>query len=256
MNLKKMYRLVLKLIGANQREDHPELGILQVNSEKAVVFVGHPDRPVTASMVEDRVRQVRTLDGAGYHKLIVLGFDYESNFEERWRSRQIAGFDVQFLQIPNEIFDLMKRVKAEDDLMGKIQFFEKPYLKLEKPRILPQDKKSAEVEVALERYVMKDFPKTMTRKQDAAEVRKKLLEIEQKNWPALIDWWAVDWDYNGKTFVCRWQTHRGFGKRVHIVPTSARFKLERRPIRYTIAVRVVDIFGNDATVLTHIDLRE
>jgi len=61
----------------------------------------------------------------------------------------------------------------------------------------------------------------------------------------LIDCWAVDWGYAGRTFKSRWQAFRGNGKRARAVVTEARETLKKKNKRTT-AVRVVDIFGNDA----------
>jgi hypothetical protein len=64
----------------------------------------------------------------------------------------------------------------------------------------------------------------------------------------------VDWDYDGKTFRSRWQDFRGNGKSTKTVGTRANTTLQSGK-RYEIAVRVVDVFGNDATAMTSIDLR-
>ena len=55
----------------------------------------------------------------------------------------------------------------------------------------------------------------------------------------------VDWDYDGFTFKSQWQEFRGNGKKAKTVPIMAEETLEKKNKR-TIAVRVVDIFGNDA----------
>jgi PKD repeat protein len=62
----------------------------------------------------------------------------------------------------------------------------------------------------------------------------------------LIDYWAVDWDYDGFTFKSQWQDLRGFGRKTKVVNTKTSHTYEK-PGKYTIAIRVVDIFGNDAT---------
>jgi hypothetical protein len=76
------------------------------------------------------------------------------------------------------------------------------------------------------------------------------MEAYKKNFAVLIDCWAVDWDYDGKTFKSRWQTFRGNGKGARIVETEAKGILERG--RRKIAVRVVDIFGNEAEEVTEV----
>ena len=76
--------------------------------------------------------------------------------------------------------------------------------------------------------------------QDAA----KRLEIKQRitDWKALVDYWAVDWDYDGQTFKNDWQTFRTRKSR-ELAPQAAHTYADRGDKR--IAVKVTDIFGND-----------
>jgi len=64
------------------------------------------------------------------------------------------------------------------------------------------------------------------------------------------NYWAVDWDYDGFTFKSQWQAFRGNGKKAKTVPIVASETLDKK--RRTIAVRVVDIFGNDAGAMVEI----
>ena len=54
----------------------------------------------------------------------------------------------------------------------------------------------------------------------------------------------IVWDYDGFTFKSQLQAFRGNGKKAKTVPIIAEETLEKKNKR-TIAVRVVDIFGND-----------
>jgi len=66
------------------------------------------------------------------------------------------------------------------------------------------------------------------------------------NFAALIDYWAVDWDYDGTTFKSTWQAIRGNGKRAGTVPIFAESS-ELPAGNRAIAVRLVDVFGNHAS---------
>jgi adenine-specific DNA-methyltransferase len=70
--------------------------------------------------------------------------------------------------------------------------------------------------------------------------------VIKDNFATLIDYWAVDWEYDGSLFKSQWQAIRGNGKRTSTVVTS----VSSPPIKAgkrTIAIRLVDIFGNDAS---------
>ena len=65
-----------------------------------------------------------------------------------------------------------------------------------------------------------------------------------KHWSQWIDYWAVDWDHDGKTFHNQWQTFR----------TRKQTKLEAAAVHsyeaageYNVMVKVIDILGNDTT---------
>src|ERR1700682_1341 len=108
-------------------------------------------------------------------------------------------------------------------LRPKIHFAETPYV-----RVRAEPDGSDRVTVSIERYVVFDVP------------------AAKYNFPFLIDYGTIDPDYDGKTFRSRWQAFRGNGKQPKIVPTSVTLP---RGIGGKIAVRLVDIFGNDASAL-------
>jgi hypothetical protein len=76
---------------------------------------------------------------------------------------------------------------------------------------------------------------------------KKRAEIKSKitDWRALIDYWAVDWDYNGDYFRNDWQAFRT-RKNKDIATQAAHTYPDKgaNPDR-RVAVKVTDIFGND-----------
>jgi hypothetical protein len=75
--------------------------------------------------------------------------------------------------------------------------------------------------------------------------RGKLRAAIKDNFAILIDYWAVDWNYDGATFRSQWQALRGNGKRAKVVGTEATHTLPAAR-KFTVAIRVVDVFGNDA----------
>ena len=129
---------------------------------------------------------------------------------------------------------------------------------MDAPKI--KDLKDGKVEVILsiKRYVLMDIPIRQTTKK-GQEDYSALMKIAKDNFAVLIDYWAIDWDYDGFTFKSQWQAFRGNGKRAKTVTTEAKEVLEK-PVpasgkqgkKCTIAVRVVDIFGNDAGAVMEI----
>jgi adenine-specific DNA-methyltransferase len=253
----EMMAIVLKLYGATLRKGTPELGTRKAPDDIIeLVYVGYPDRPTTAKKVEELARTAEKLDGTGYKRLVVLAWDYDYNFstelEKRLKSSsQKIKAKIELRTIPPEIYEYLKKAKEEDEiepLRGKIRFYEKPYLKLDRPEVGKSQNGQVPVKIKIRRYVIFDIPV------EKEEEKEKLRQIAKGNFPVLIDYWAVDWNYDGLTFKSQWQDFRGHGRQAKIVKTQAETELTAGKT-YAIAVRVVDIFGNDAAGTVEVDLR-
>lgn len=248
----EMQHLIMKLYGATPRDKMSGLGIRKIDNIDELVYVGYPDRPVTAKKAEELALQARNLDGRGYKRLVILGWDYEYNYSQALESRLNALKDkikveVKSRDIPPDIYDYLKKAKSEEDieaLADKVQFYERPYLKVAKPQIKEKSNGKIEVSLSIERYVLMDIPVSQTSKKGQSDYT-ALMKLKKDNFAVLIDYWAIDWDYDGCTFKSQWQAFRGNGRKAKTVLTTATETLEKKTGR-TIAVRVVDIFGNDA----------
>jgi adenine-specific DNA-methyltransferase len=253
-NIALMQRIVLRLFGAEPHPTHADLGTLDERGKSVLVYVGYPDRPLTAKKTAELVKVARTLDGDGYDRLILLAWDYEYNYDEQLEIRR-KGFGVQVdpRLIPPSIYDYLRKSKNPEDLIEKfakkVHFGSKPYLKVGSPKVAEEKGEDSGVSLAIERYVLSEIP--VENESDKAALQ----EISMgEQFGILIDYWAVDWDYDGKTFRSRWQDFRGSHKNRRSVTTRANTRLPRGR-KYDIAVRVVDVFGNDATATTSVDLR-
>jgi len=231
---------------------------------RELVYCGYPDRPVAAHKVEDLAMEAQTLDGAGYKRLVILAWDYEYNYDELLQTRlKAAGKDIKTeiisRQIPPDIYEYLKKARNEEEiekLAEKIKFFEKPYLKVKKPEV-----KGNTVSVGIDNYVLYDFPLGSGKKAD--ESREELIHLVKDNFAILIDYWAIDWDYDGIVFKSQWQDFRGNGRKAKIVatkkehtylPAEASAQAGEKNGKHTIAMRVVDIFGNDATAIIEVKI--
>lgn len=253
--INEMQAIVLKLYGASQRKDYPELGVRKEDGVDELVYVSYPDRPVTARKAVELEELAERLDGRGYKRLVLLGWDYEYNFDQILQDRKRSAkrtwrTDIVAKTIPPEVYEYLKKVKTADEiesLRKKIHFHEKPYLKLIKPKI-EKNKKTWEVSIGIDRYVVFDLPI------EDQKQKEEVLAIIKQNPLALIDYWAVDWDYDGVTFRSEWQAMRQTGRKITTVPsmTSKTFEHVKE---YNVAVRVVDIFGNDATATMKVNLK-
>ena len=248
--------IILRLYGALPRTDYHDLGTRKINGLTELVYVSYPDRPVTAKKVKELESLAEHLDDKGYQQLVILGWDYEYNYDEILHEMEHSSKRPWFTKIvskiiPAEVYTYVKRAKTIDEIASlnwKIQFYKKPYLKLIKPKIQSIDEGKYQVTIGIDRYDVFDFP--IENEQQEKEIQKLVKEKPL----SLIDYWAIDWDYDGITFKSTWHTMRQIGRNIQTIPKSASRNLEGRKL-YTIAVRVVDIFGNDASKTINVDLK-
>jgi len=251
VKLKEMYDIILKLYGATSRSDLQGFGISK-DDKDTLVYVCEPDRPMTGKKAIELGKMAKTVDGKGYKRLIILAWDYDYDFDDVYHklSKNLARtlVDTEFRIIPSDVYKYLRNTKTCDqELANKITFHEKPYLKLSEPQVSSQSGDEARVRVKIDGYVVRDIPVKDESKRPDIE---KMLH---KNFAYLVDYWTVDWDYDGEVFRSKWQAIRE-GNGSGSVPLVAEATLKRGK-KFTIAVRVVDVFGNDASITKEIDLR-
>lgn len=252
VKLKEMYNIVLKLYGAVPRDDWQGFGNKK-DEKDTLVYVSEPDRPVTGKKAIELAKNTATADGRGYKRLVILAWDYEYNFEEDFarlkkntKAKQMA--TVEFKVIPSDVYRYLRSTNVGDvSIADKITFYQKPYLRLGEPQVKSMSEESVSTTIKIDQYVILDIPLKDERK------RPEIEEMLHNNFPALIDFWTVDWDYDGEVFRSKWQAIRD-RKKGEPVPILADANLKRGK-KYTIAVRVVDVFGNDASAVKELDLR-
>ena len=146
----------------------------------------------------------------------------------------------------------MKKTKTIDEidpLKCSINFYEKPYLKLQRPKIQRGLEGKYNVTVGIDRYVIFNYP--IGDENHAREIQ----DLVKERPLCLIDYLAVDWNFNGITFNSTWQITRRVGRNTIAIPQHITKDLDNGKL-YNIAVRVVDIFGNDASSTICVDLRD
>lgn len=216
-------RFILELYQAQ-----PCPGFRNIHGRKggALVVVGAVDAPVTITQVNEAVAECAA---AGQKELHILGWEWEMGMNDPIikQAKVSHGVTLRLLTIPREV---MEKRAVE---CGDIRFFDVAYLKA---AVLPQDKAKRKVKVELKDFAMPDTELI------PEEVRQKITK-----WSDYIDYWAVDWDYRRDTFMNQWQTYRTrTDRRLALVSEEHEYTASGA---YEILVKVVDIFGNDTSLL-------
>jgi len=244
-----------------------------------LVAVGPINTPVSSKLVQDIVKECKE---KGITKIDVLGFDYEMGLDFSQYKEQ--GIDIAFRIIPREVFD-KKAVEKGQVKFYDVAFIEaKPIIKgrgndkeisieLTDFSVFYNQDDSGEIAEALRpggsKVVVEDGQVVKISKDKKTEEISK--EILTKKWSDWIDYWAVDFDFASRKEIIKimedgkekevwtgdyifdneWQSFRTKKNRNLDLVTSPKVATKGK---HKIAVKVVDIFGNDTTKVIEVKI--
>jgi len=268
MKREEFVELILSAYGA-QKSD--QLEPFSGSKGGTAILIGSVDSAVT----QDQVQQaIDTALSVGISRVDVLGFEFEMGISPAMsEAAKEQGLTLTVRYIPNEVFD--KRAIAK----GQVKFYEAGYVEAKcevKNKVLQvtltdfgvfyrqndADETAAELRNGAEKIVVDQGQVVRVAKDKKGIITKVNLT---SNWQDWIDYWAVDFDFasqpeliavikDGKEvkkrtgkyiFENEWQSFRTKSDR-SLELTSSPFTYAD-PGNYSVAVKVIDIFGNDTT---------
>lgn len=254
-------QIVLSLYGALPLppESNPQRNLGQIagldiadrRSSKTLVLADSPNKLTGAATLKKAIAQRDNLLG-GWDRVVVLGWNFEPSIGETITALNDDRLEV--LVIPPDLLDRLRKKGGVDKLRGQVRFSSLQYLTLhpiERVALTPalsQGEREERLTVRLKNYVLLS-PEAINL--DDAN-RQKLQAVANREPLALIEYWAVDPDYDGQVFRSVWQDYRGNtandGDPLRVV-TQAMLSVpaSRGPRR--VCVRVVDVFGFEAEVV-------
>lgn len=245
------------------------------------MLVGPIDAPVTQGQVQEAVEAARKLRVS---RVDVIGFEFEMGLVPHAQDEARAkGVGLALRYIPKDVFDRRAIEK------GQVTFYDVAYVEVqpivkgrsvgvrlrdfgvyyrqEDVDALVASMKNGGSKVTVEKgqvvKIVKDKKGTVTR------------EVLTKAWSDWIDYWAVDFDFEsrpellrtmrtdasgrmverqewtgGYIFENEWQAYRTRRDRALELVSAAHEYAKKG--RYKIAVKVIDIFGNDTTKVVEV----
>jgi len=262
-------------------------GFTSFHGKKAgrLVSVGPVNMPVTRLFVEEIILECRKKH---ITKVDILGFEFEMGlFPNVLDEARAKGIDIAPKYIPAEVFD-KRAVEKNQVVFHDVSYIEvKPIVregkKGESPAVAmeltdfsvfyTQDSianAEAEIKNKGSRIVVEKGQIVKVSKDKDGIVKREVLT---KNWTDWIDYWSVDFDFESKREIIRvknedtgvweerwtgdyifeneWQTFRT--KKDRSLELKSVFH-ECTPGRRKIAVKVVDIFGNDTMTIVDVSV--
>jgi adenine-specific DNA-methyltransferase len=217
---------------------------------KTLVLADSPNKLTGAATLKKAIAQRDNLMG-GWDRVVVLGWNFEPSIGETITALNDARLEV--LVIPPDLMDRLKKKGGIDKLRGQVRFSSLQYLTLHPVERVRSAMNTGEeaLNVRLKNYVLLS-PEAINL--DDAN-RAKLQAVANAEPLALIEYWAVDPDYDGQVFRSVWQDYRGNtandADALRVV-THAHLSLPIKPGPRKVCVRVVDVFGFEAEVIQEV----
>lgn len=272
---KKEKEFIKLIISAYKAEPVESFINIVAKKRDRLIAVGPINTPVSHQFVKDIVKECKE---KGLTKIDVLGFDYEMGLD--FQEYNDDGIDIAFKIIPREVFD--KRAVER----GQVKFYDVAFIEV-KPVITGKGNikqlaieltdfsvfynqdNTGEIEEELRagssKVVVENGQVIKISKDKKTEIVSR--EVLTKKWSDWIDYWAVDYDFVSRKEIIRvpkthgdnfyeevwtgdyifdneWQEFRTKKKR-NLELVSAPKELPKG--NYKVAIKVVDIFGNDTT---------
>jgi len=277
---KKEEEFIELIISAYKAESVNSFNNFVGKKRDRLVAVGPLDVPVTNDFIVNIINECKEKE---LTKVDVLGFDYEMGLDFEEAKKQ--GIDIQFKVIPREVFD--KRAVEK----GQVKFYDIAYIEVNPIikgkgnlkelsielidfSVFYNQDINGEVEEKLKiggsKVVVENGNVVKISKNKAGIVEKEILT---KNWTDWIDYWSVDFNFESKKEIIKaineeteeveekwtgsyifeneWQSFRTKkDRKLELISTPKEVSIGRRKV----AIKVIDIFGNDTTKVIEINI--
>ena len=256
------------ILSAYKAEPINGFNTLKGNKLGRFVSIGPIDMPVSRLFVEEVLNECIEKQ---LTKVDILGFEFEMGlFPEIQDDAKKKAIDLSLKYIPKDVFD--KRAVEKD----QVKFYDVSYIDFD------YELKDNTISIELTDFAVfynQDEDKLPTRKgQSILKISNgKLIKVKNvdginkseeitKHWTDWIDYWSIDFDYESKKEIIRdgdeeiwtgkyifeneWQSFRIKNDR-KLLLKSPPYPIQRGKTK--IAVKVVDIFGNDTMKIVEVN---
>ena len=238
-------KVVLDLFGALPLppEENVNGSLGRLPGTRTLVFADSPSRLTTASTLR-RAQGYRDTKLGGFERVVVLGWNFAAGI-----GQDIADLNddsLEVLVIPPDLLDRLKK-KGTEKVAAEVRFSSLQFLQAKVDgRYAGQGSES--LEVSLLNYVL--LSPDAINLDDAGKA--SLRELMNQEPLSLIEYWAVDPDYDGEVFRSVWQDYRGNidndGDPLRVV-TQATLALGPHNGPRRVCIRAVDVFGFESEVV-------
>lgn len=242
----ELAQVVLRLFGAVPLPPEISQGgaLGRIPAEKALVIATSPNAQVSGATLR-RAQQARLSVMGGFDKVYVLGWNFADSIGHDIEALNDDKLEV--LVIPPDLLDRIGKKSDLVKLADEVRFSTLQYLSAS---VVSRVKSGIgeTITVNLNNYVLLS-PDAINLNDKS---RAQLLEVMNNEPLALLEYWAIDPDYDGQVFRSVWQDYRGNaesdGDELRVV-TKAEVNVPLKPAARRICIRAVDVFGYESEVI-------
>lgn len=277
-SIKKQNEYISLILSAYKAERIHQLPPFHGKRGANIVSIGNIDSPVTKILVNEILQKCQELR---ISQVDVLGFEFEMGLvPEIIDEAKTKGITLNLKYIPKDVFDRRAIEK------GQVKFYDVAYIDF-KPYI-----KDSTISIELKDYCsyytqedLNEVIEGIKNKQDKIIIDNgQILKVSKdtdgitkqelltKNWYDWIDYWSIDFDYESKKEIITivedekekevWTGNYVFENEWQSFRTKKNNKLELTSCshtylqkgKYKVAVKVIDIFGNDTTKVIEVNV--
>lgn len=248
--VRDLAQVVLQLFGAVPLPpDENRNGALgRIPNSTTLVMADSPSRLTTGGTLR-RAQDYRDSLMGGFSKVVVLGWNFSAGI-----GQEIAALDdseLEVLAIPPDLLDrLKKKGGSVAKLAADVRFSTLQYLAAS---VADVERRGDEdlLHVRLDNYVLLS-PEALNIDDKS---KPALLRVMNEDPLALIEYWAIDPDYDGAVFRSMWQDYRE-NTEVDDDPlrvlTSAAVTTPSVDRARTVCIRAMDVFGLESEVVVEV----
>jgi adenine-specific DNA-methyltransferase len=242
----ELAQVVLGLYGALPLppEENVNGSLGHIPGTRTLVFADSPAKLTTSSTLR-RAQAFRDSLMGGFENVVVLGWNFSASIGQDISALNDKRLEV--LVIPPDLLDRLKKKGSLEKLAADVRFSTLQYLEAHVSARQVEDDQET-LTVVLDNYILLS--------PDAINLddknRRALQSVMNSEPLSLIEYWAVDPDYDGTLFRSPWQDYRGNVENdadpLRVV-TRADIELPRKLGDRRVCVRAVDVFGFESEVV-------
>jgi adenine specific DNA methylase Mod len=239
-----MSQVVLRLFGAEgfPAVQNPHRNLGYIKNSRTLVVVDSLSK-VTGLHTLKKAQELRKSFLGGWEKVIVLGWNFVFDIADL--IRHVGDKNMEVLAVPQDLLDILKKHKTDSSFAKlvdskKVRFSSLQYLSLKGPVISDYTGDQLEIQLELENYILLSPDALPLDDKDKEQIQK----VMNTDPLALIEYWSIDPDYDGKVFRNKWRDYRGNTvKDEDRVVRNAKLFVPKKSGNRTICVKAVDVFG-------------